>query len=314
MQFRYRRSAFTLIELLVVIAIIAILIGLLLPAVQKVREAAARTTCINNIKQLTLAAHNYESGNGSLPVGIDFNGQGPIVHLLPYIEQENLYRGYNLLASSTWWSGGNRPGTTGSTTVPRPPIRYGAEGEIKTLQCPSNQAPQSFNWVFMDAFYGTAGVDYPALGFNNTHIYSGNPGSLILGRTNYVGISGDWRYGDGYKGVFSFKQKLTLVGISDGTSNTLMFGEWAGGSFDGGSTMSTWSWAGGPNPTAFGLCATGDKNCWYTFNSNHTGVVNFSFSDGSVRPLRNTTQYNSTAFPIWAAMAGKADGVVLQFD
>src|SRR5215217_7326400 len=100
------RRAFTLIELLVVIAIIAVLIGLLLPAVQKVREAAARLKCQNNLKQIALAAHSYESANAVLPSGNEQAHVGPLVYLLPYIEQENMYRNFAFDPKPeprSWW-------------------------------------------------------------------------------------------------------------------------------------------------------------------------------------------------------------------
>ena len=86
------RPGFTLIELLVVIAIIAVLIGLLVPAVQKVREAANRTQCVNNLHQIAIAAHNYHAANKKFPASLDTAHVGPLVHLLPYLEQDAVYR------------------------------------------------------------------------------------------------------------------------------------------------------------------------------------------------------------------------------
>ena len=127
-----RRAAFTLIELLVVIAIIAVLIGLLLPAVQKVREAAAGASCKNNLHQLAIAANNYDENIGNLPAGMDGQGVGEIVYLLPYFEQQNAFNNYSFqptVYQNYYQDPNNRPPTTGSMTIPPPPAprtQYGS--------------------------------------------------------------------------------------------------------------------------------------------------------------------------------------------
>src|SRR5262245_61900186 len=208
MNSRRHRPAFTMIELLVVIAIIAVLIGLLLTAVQKVREAAARMQCTNNLKQIALAAHNYESSRGSLP-GIDTQAVGPLVPLLPYLEQESQFKLFSFRpapeGSATsgpdvffiWFRDPlNRPPTTNTTTIPRPPANYGGEGTFKVFLCPSAPAPNPASTVIQAVTPPgvTPNVDWNAAWGGTGNVwFSTMPGAQILGRTNYLGSAGDPR-------------------------------------------------------------------------------------------------------------------------
>jgi prepilin-type N-terminal cleavage/methylation domain-containing protein/prepilin-type processing-associated H-X9-DG protein len=330
---------FTLIELLVVIAIIAILIGLLLPAVQKIREAAARMSCTNNLKQITLAAHNYHAALGYLPAGADKNELGPLAYLLPYMEQDNTYKNFYFdptpAASVTlgWWKLGppgqqNRPGSTGLTTYPPPTAPqtvYGGQPTVKSYLCPSALDPSGYNSVLMAVTAGSPNVGYngniagiATPGFV-TFVFSANPGSAMLGRSNYAAMGGYPYFSSntGYAGIFTYQSKTRLTDITDGTSNTIAFSEYSAGHVVGlgtgldGDCTGAWEitnmysyWAPTDPQTALA------NNIYYAFGSRHSaGIFNAAFGDGSVRSL-NT----SLNFSVWVALSGMSDGVVISGD
>jgi len=339
LSLRSRTRGFTLIELLVVIAIIAVLIGLLLPAVQKVREAAARMTCSNNLKQFGLAAHNYENANGYMPEGGDPMRQlyGPFVKMLPYIEQDNQYRLWSFRPEGVvpttapqfyWNDAANRP-ASGPSVPPRPPAIYASEGNIKTFLCPSAPEPGTAVTVWMAHDYrGTAFTTPSTAPPQQNSVRSAAPGASIMGRSNYMASAGDFRgsilvrgsnpaVGVPCRGIFAPYQKLKIGAISDGTTNTVMFAESAGGylSADGGWTMETWG--GAMWWSAFGTCpqSGGNGNCdntpagkgkgWALAGSFHAGdVCQVAMGDGSVRGLK----IGSIDFLTMDYLAGVSDG------
>jgi prepilin-type N-terminal cleavage/methylation domain-containing protein/prepilin-type processing-associated H-X9-DG protein len=288
---RRTRRGFTLIELLVVIAIIAILIGLLLPAVQKVREAAARTQCQNNLKQLGIACHSYHDVSNTLPrnggPGYGYGNNFPnsfswMAQILPYIEQDNLYKAGNL---------GNNPtptlGVVAGTVQPSVQAdgTFTCSKQIKTFLCPSDN---SSNQPRTDR--------------------ANMPSGFQMGNTNYKGVAGNnWQWGnnqfiptggsgnglDQGNGVFwrtDHSSKVTIQGIPDGSSNTYIIGE----DLPDRNIHCSWSFFN----HATGTCAiplntnlpgsipqysASDWPNVYSFRSRHTGGAIFAMGDGSVR-------------------------------
>jgi prepilin-type N-terminal cleavage/methylation domain-containing protein/prepilin-type processing-associated H-X9-DG protein len=316
-----RRRAFTLIELLVVIAIIGVLIGLLLPAVQKVREAAARMQCQNNLKQLALAVHSYHDAEGKLPItrygayyglsnfgGYNQNSQSWsfLSLLLPYLEQTNVYNQGKIPTATILVSG--MAGTS-----------------INTFLCPSDQAAGARTWT------------------DNTQYMAG----VVAGLTSYKGVNGAawcwgdwvnsgtlvsdpayqschaWVNGDGPFFFSDWRRPRSLSAITDGTSNTFLIGEdlFIPNLQPGIGVAAGWSWAHAgetlltcaippnakrPNGTPYDYSTDfGQRNSG--FKSRHTGGVNFAFADGSVHFVGDTVPLG-----VYRAMATIAGGEVAQ--
>jgi prepilin-type N-terminal cleavage/methylation domain-containing protein len=288
-----RRRAFTLIELLVVIAIIAILIGLLLPAVQKVREAAARAKCQNNMKQIGLALLNYESANGTFPTGqgAGVGAAGWRVQILPYMEQDAVYQQVNPfdvfnsavlqnLKLSVWVCP-----SSNLDPVPNPvPSWY--SGSVK------QQVP---------AYIGIMGA-YP------------DPAGRTTG-TIYASNYGGWWSNTG---MLLANEKVTIAGCTDGTSNTFIVGEQSAsvgnndyrsryyspwGSFTQSQPIGSLSpgadtWGMGltcvayaPNSQSAGAGANITYGGNTILNSKHTNGLNMLATDGSVRFVPNSTDF-----------------------
>ena len=320
------RLAFTLVELLVVIAIIAILIALLIPAVQKVRTTANVTTCLNNLKQIGIAAVNYDTQKKSLPSGMDAGGTGCLVYLLPNLGYQPAYELYNRTTTQMFWlDSTNIPAPTGATVVPRPPAFYAMESVIPVLLCPSAPAPSDVVFPIVGVYFGIPGTDYPSFvpsSDQGDYVVQAPPGNLITAKSNYLGMGGYYvpsQYPNNV-GVFGYRShvRLATVAVQDGTSNTIMFGEYAGGfvptisGIQGGNVGASWTWgyhySGLGTPTV-GQSSSLTSNNYEYFSSEHPGAVNFCFADGSVRKIAPDIDPN-----VWFYLSGYKDGVTVSFD
>jgi prepilin-type N-terminal cleavage/methylation domain-containing protein/prepilin-type processing-associated H-X9-DG protein len=326
-----RRPAFTLIELLVVIAIIAILIGLLLPAVQKVRDAAARMSCQNNLKQLALAAHNYESAYGYFPASKRTTRpqRSWAPDLLPYLEQANVVSGayYNL--DENWWRTIGEVAPNVGLPVPNGTT---TQMYLKIFNCPSTPNQPRVQDKFETP------PEQNKVGSTTDYFAVEGVNAAIAADLGGVVPPGDLR---GVLRVFT-EGPTRITTVSDGTSNTVLFGEDAGredvyrqGRLVGRAQTNKslpncarargGAWATNDNPYEIGQridwCSGGSiptsipmkinaSNEWgFLYYSFHSGGANAAFTDGSVRFLREGAQLTTLV-----AQATRAGGEVFPDD
>ena len=309
-----RKRAFTLVELLVVIAIIGILIGMLLPAVQAVREAARRTTCLNNAKQMSLAVLNYESAHQHFPAGAltdvdddagnDDDGWGWGAQILPFLEQENL-------AQSLQPGVEDNPGVFETTFNDTGQHIVNGQQAVPVFRCPSSTLDAVAPAAVDIPDRGSISLDREHVGYG-TSDYKGNSGP------SNDGVLMKRRDGLDDGGVV----ECTFGAISDGSSNTVLVCE----SSYPGRNGSDWPiWAGCPQADEPIFCKPGEigrgLNCWQGQGpsefwtavdddcawSFHTGGATFGFADGSVHFL-NENINTDTYFNLGSRLDGQVLG------
>jgi prepilin-type N-terminal cleavage/methylation domain-containing protein/prepilin-type processing-associated H-X9-DG protein len=280
------RNGFTLVELLVVIAIIGILIALLLPAVQAAREAARRSQCSNNLKQLVLGTHNYHDTYNCLPPGAIYNS-GPDaqewgwgVLIMPFVEQQGLYDAlepnhralYHVLDDTTFPQG-----------------RQLLQTPLQVFRCPSDEADDLLTGK--DRYWGATAQSVP--------------GNYRAATSNYMAVAGLRKVGRiRNNGAFPVRDSMKFAKIKDGTSNTFAIGErnyycaagyWAG-------TRN----ADGDGPRGSDYClgtvsrrlneadnSLDSNSCWQGYSSYHPGGAQFAMCDGSVTFISETVDFQN---------------------
>jgi prepilin-type N-terminal cleavage/methylation domain-containing protein/prepilin-type processing-associated H-X9-DG protein len=326
------RRAFTLIELLVVIAIIAVLISLLLPAVQSAREAARRSQCVNNLKQLGLAMHNYHDVNDALPLGRTlqvgtYRPFSQFARILGHMEQKNVYDALNFAVGSY-----DAPNFTASAVT------------VSTFLCPSD-ANMQIPVGLVAPGYASAGINYRANEGTSVAMWFGAEDAANINNGKVIPPNG----------LFFSSQLIRLADVVDGTSNTAAFSEHVMGDFNNSlasefsdtfrpgtfpanseeayqfcrnfdfRNLSFQGYSNVGAPWTYGYHSTtsywhsgppNSRSCMYpnsriatTSNSKHPGGVNVAMADGSVRFVKSTVNVDA-----WRALGTRNGGEVISAD